>query len=117
MAKSNISDQRVNVISEKVVEAAKNVLGDNLSGIYLFGSYARGDFDAESDVDFLVVADVPQERAGEERRNIREKLPLIDLEYDLPVSLHVTGREIFEQYSNTLPFYMNVLNEGVELYV
>ena len=81
MAISIVNDQRVNVISERVVEAAKNVLGDNLSSIYLFGSYARGDFDAESDVDFLVVANVPQEQAGKERRHIREKLPLIDLEY------------------------------------
>lgn len=117
MSKIIVDDQRVSVISEKVVEAAKSVLGDNLSSVYLFGSYARGDYDAESDVDFLVVANVPQEQAGRERRNIRQRLPLIDLEYDLPVSLHVTGSEIFEQYSNTLPFYMNVLRDGVELNV
>jgi predicted nucleotidyltransferase len=31
--------------------------GDTLRGVYLYGSYARGDFDAESDFDVLVVLD------------------------------------------------------------
>jgi len=30
-------------------------LSDNLVGVYLIGSLATGDFDADSDVDFLVV--------------------------------------------------------------
>jgi predicted nucleotidyltransferase len=31
--------------------------GDTLRGVYLYGSYARGDFDEESDFDVLVVLD------------------------------------------------------------
>ena len=33
------------------------VYGDRLKGMYLYGSYARGEADAESDVDILVVLD------------------------------------------------------------
>ena len=38
-------------------------LGENLVGIYLVGSIASGDFDADSDVDFLVVTnrELPEE--------------------------------------------------------
>jgi predicted nucleotidyltransferase len=36
-------------------EAISAELGDNLVGIYLIGSIASGDFDSDSDVDFLVV--------------------------------------------------------------
>jgi predicted nucleotidyltransferase len=37
------------------VEAVSAEVGDNLVGIYLVGSLASGDFDLDSDVDFLVV--------------------------------------------------------------
>ncbi|HET9908717.1 MAG TPA: aminoglycoside adenylyltransferase domain-containing protein [Anaerolineales bacterium] len=43
-----------NVLSVFVDEIAAE-LGDDLVGIYLVGSIASGDFDADSDVDFLVV--------------------------------------------------------------
>ncbi len=37
------------------VEDVAACLGENLVGIYLIGSIATGDFDADSDIDFLVV--------------------------------------------------------------
>lgn len=58
---------------ERVREAkaiARAILGDRLRDVRLFGSYARGQFDEDSDADVLVVADdlLP----GEERRLVDE---------------------------------------------
>ncbi|GAA4721094.1 hypothetical protein GCM10025782_18420 [Pedococcus ginsenosidimutans] len=39
----------------ELAERARTVLGDDLVGVYLQGSFALGDADAESDCDFLVV--------------------------------------------------------------
>jgi len=83
--------------------------------VILYGSYARGDFDNESDIDIMIIAHVSQEEASERRRDIRRLLPGIDLEYNLAVCLHVTGSETFYRFQNALPFYQNVLNEGVLL--
>ena len=115
MSQNNIKNSRITEVSQKVLQAAKDTLGDRLEKVVLYGSYARGDFDGESDVDFFILADVPQEEAGIWRRNIRTRIPYIDLDYDLCVSLHVTGSTIFNEYANTLPFYMNVIREGVQL--
>ncbi|MBN2588074.1 MAG: nucleotidyltransferase domain-containing protein, partial [Candidatus Fermentibacteraceae bacterium] len=41
----------------ELVDGARDELGDNLIGVYLVGSLATGDFDADSDVDFLVVTE------------------------------------------------------------
>jgi len=49
------------------------------------------------------------------RSKIRKMLPGIDLKYDMLISLHVTGLEKFEQYAEVLPYYKNVLAEGVRL--
>ena len=115
MAKSLFYNPSINAVIEKVLKAAQDTLGDKLDKVILFGSYARGDFDEESDIDFFIIADVPQEEAGIERGNIRARLPGIDLECDIAVSLHVTGSNIFYGYADILPFYKNVMREGVIL--
>ena len=117
MNKPHLSDPRIAAVTQKVVAAAKESLGDKLDKVILFGSYARGDYDEESDIDFFILAHVPQEEAGTERSKIRDKIPLIDLDYDITVSLHVTGSEIFYRYIDILPYYKNVVSEGVSLYV
>ncbi len=38
-----------------MVESVQAALGDNFVGAYLHGSFAVGDFDQHSDVDFIIV--------------------------------------------------------------
>lgn len=116
MTLKNISDPRINAVTEKVIKAAHDTLGDKLEEVILFGSYARGDFDADSDIDLCVLAKIPNEEAGKWHGSIRKKLPLIDLDYDITVSIHVTESSLFHQYADTLPYFMNIVNEGVSLY-
>ena len=108
-----ITDPRISEISQKVLQAAKDTLGDKLDRVILYGSYARGDYDHESDIDFLILADISQEEASCWRSLVRDRIPYIDLEFDLLISLRVTGKSHFEQCVSFLPYYKNVLNEGV----
>ena len=113
---TNTLDPRIHNMMEKVVHSAKATLGIKLDKVILFGSYARGDFTEESDVDVLIIAHVSQEEASIQRRNIRKQIPLIDLEHDVVLSLNVTGSAIYNQYVDILPMYKNVAKEGVLLY-
>jgi len=115
MPQSCLLNPRINEVSQKVLQATKDILGDKLEKVILFGSYARGDFDNESDVDFFILANVPQEEATKWRRDIRKRLPGIDLDYDFFVSLHVTESHMFYNHIDILPYYRNILNEGVVL--
>ncbi len=45
----------LNIVLKQLVESVKEVLGDNLVGAYLQGSFAVGDFDVHSDCDFIIV--------------------------------------------------------------
>ena len=47
----------VNALLGELLEGAREVLGAQLVGAYLFGSLACGDFDRDSDVDVLVVTE------------------------------------------------------------
>jgi len=42
--------------------------GDRLRGVYLYGSYARGEADEDSDIDIAIVLDGPVDRSEERWR-------------------------------------------------
>ena len=109
------SQHEVELITSKVVQAAKDSLGNKLDKVILYGSYARGDYDDDSDIDIMVLADIPLENQSVERKKIRMLLDCIDLEYDVFLSLSVNDSTTFNKYINDLPFFMNVLKEGVIL--
>jgi len=66
------------------------------SQVILFGSYARGEADPGSDVDFLVVEPEVKDRFGEMVR-LREALDPLDLAVDVLV----VSRRVFEKWRDT----------------
>jgi len=106
----------LDTITKKVCASAKEVLGNKLEKVVLFGSYARGDYHDGSDIDIMILADIMPEDEGTTRRKIRGLMDHIDLEYDVIASLHVTCGDNYREWLDVLPFYMNVQKEGVELY-
>ena len=103
-------------ITSRVCAAAKEVLGDKLRKVVLFGSYARGDYHEWSDIDIMILADILPEEVDETRKKIRGFMNYIELEYDAIVSLSVVCTKNYNRYINILPFYINVQKDGVELY-
>ena len=110
-----LENRCVNEVTQKVLHAAKDILGERLEKVILHGSYARGDFNEASDVDIFILADIPQDEANRCRSSIRRLLPGIDLEYDLIISLHVTGTDVFNRFKHVTPFYKSIIREGVEI--
>jgi predicted nucleotidyltransferase len=88
----------------------QEVYGDRLRGIYLFGSYARGEADQESDLDILVVLD-RFERYAHEVDRTGELAAKLSLKFDVTVSL-VFFRER-DWLEGDTPFLLNVRDEAV----
>ena len=59
----------LNAVLGQLVAGARTALGDNLVGVYLQGSFAVGDADEHSDVDFLVV--IEHELTEDEQRALQ----------------------------------------------
>jgi len=105
----------LNQITSHVVKAAKDSLGNKLEKVILYGSYARGDNDSDSDIDIMVLANVLNKDCWKERAKIRKITGSLDLEHNIFVSMTVIDSATFYKYLNTLPFYKNVLKDGIEL--
>jgi predicted nucleotidyltransferase len=86
------------------------IYGKQLKGVYLFGSYARGEADQESDLDILVVLDAFDRYAHEVNRTGALAADL-SLKYGVTVSL-VFLRE-HEWLKGDNPFLSNVRDEAI----
>ena len=92
------------------------VFGEKLDQIILYGSYARGDYDAESDIDIAVIADGTDEELSMYRRNLVKETSRFLRQYDKLVSLHEIPLDRYNKYKEDYPFYRNINTEGVTLY-
>lgn len=85
-----------------------------IASAYLYGSYARGDYNNESDVDILLIVDLSQEEISEKRMAVASVSSELSLEYGVTVSVTIKPKVQFNRYFSVLPFYRNVLKEGIK---
>ena len=85
----------------------------NEKKIILYGSYARGDYNANSDLDIMILTDFTEEELVEYRMKIRDIACDIELENDIVISPVVRNLEKYNERINVIPFYTNVQKEGV----
>ena len=102
-------------VTGRVVQAARDSLGDRLDKVILYGSCARGDFDNESDIDIMVLAHIPHEEACRSDNELDKLANDLGYEYDVLVSLFVKDCETFYKFLPVEPFYRNVMKDGVIL--
>lgn len=103
-------DEIINQINSQLKKKFK----EKLDKIILFGSYARGDYDNESDIDILVlVEDVELKKYNDE---------IVDFEVDLTIkygilpSIILRNTNYFNENKEVIPFFRSVEKEGVEIY-
>src|SRR5512146_1312643 len=63
------TDQALNGVLRELVASAREALGDNFVAAYLQGSFAVGDWDVDSDVDFVIATERDPSRAEEAALN------------------------------------------------
>ena len=101
--------------ARKLVEQYAKVVIANMvvNKIILYGSYARGDYNANSDLDIMILTDFTEEELVEYRMKIRDIACDIELENDIVISPVVRNLEKYNERINVIPFYTNVQKEGV----
>jgi len=92
-------------------EGLKSIYKSRLKGVYLFGSYARGEQDAESDIDVLVVLDTFEPSYSAEVNRTGDLASELSLKYGITISkVYVKETDWIRKET---PFLDNVREEAI----
>lgn len=97
-------------IMAELKDKLSRLYGERLKGVYLFGSYARGEADEESDIDVLIALDCVG-NYSEEIDRTGELVSELSLKFGITISrVFATERQWLED--QTL-FFLNVRQEAI----
>ena len=100
--------------TDKIIRHLQETCNEQLVEVILYGSKARGDYSAESDIDILVIV---RNRDQIDRDKIYDFLLDDDIDYNLNFSLNIYGVNEFQRLeAMKASFVMNVLKEGETLW-
>lgn len=104
-----------NNMLHEIFNKAEKLFGSDLLSAILYGSYARGDNDDESDVDIALIVNKNRDQLNEYNMKIARIMTDLSLEYEVLVSFSLIPIDEFNQYKSVLPYYMNIENEGIKI--
>lgn len=96
-------------------QQVQKVLGKSLKKIILYGSYARGDYRENSDIDIMVLTTLTDEEIRQIKTTIYDVAFDFQMEYGVDISVVIKNEAHFNYWLGALPFYDNVQKEGVVL--
>jgi predicted nucleotidyltransferase len=98
----------LNLIKKSVYRVDPNAI------LILFGSYARKDYTAESDIDLLILVD-KEKITRNDKIKITYPLYDVELETGIVISPKVYSKKYWQEEHKVTPFYENVNREGIVL--
>lgn len=108
--------QNLNSILERYVNDIHHLYGNRLKTVILYGSYARGDFRPDSDIDIMILVDLSEQEIIEKGHLLSDLTFDYNFEDDLKIMPIVKNLGHFNKWLRAYPFYYNIKKEGVELY-
>lgn len=101
---------------QQYIEQLKIIYGEHLKTVILYGSYARGDFHADSDIDIMILLDIGDMEIKNYRHQLSGLTYDFNMDNDVDIKPIAKSQEHFNKWSGAYPFYSNIVSEGVTLF-
>lgn len=112
----NVEPDLIKIVLSEVTSRVKELYGSKLKKIVLYGSYAKDEQDEESDIDIMLLIDMNDEELKSYDKKLNSIVSDIGYKYMKVISVIDMSYKKFNNWVNVVPFYKNVVNEGVVLY-
>ncbi|MCD7864362.1 MAG: nucleotidyltransferase domain-containing protein [Lachnospiraceae bacterium] len=110
---NNQTTANMQEIFDRLLPGLRNIFGEALDRVILYGSVARGTATDESDVDIAVIVHDYTDEMHDQMIDLAVDL---ELDYDKVLSVLLINYNNFVEWENVLPFYKNVKQEGITLW-
>lgn len=111
-----VMSENLREILKRYVDDLCMLYGSRLKSVILYGSYARGNFREDSDIDILILVDMADKEISEKGHSLSDVTFEYNFDNDLTIMPIVKNLDHFNKWLRAYPFYYNIKKEGVELY-
>ena len=101
---------------EQYTEILQKIYGKHLKTVILYGSYARGDYREDSDIDIMILLDLSDMDIKQYRHELSGETFDFNMDHDLDIKPIAKSEAHFNKWIMNYPFYSNIHKEGVVLY-
>ena len=106
----------IKMLLDQYTEILRKVYGSHLKTVILYGSYARGDYNEKSDIDIMFIVTLNENEIHEKFNDVCDIAFEYEMKYGIVISPIIKNNQHFEKWVGVLPFYQNVIREGVCIY-
>ncbi len=104
------------IVSNSLYQFSKQmkiIFGAYLSKIIVYGSYARGNYRDNSDVDVMVLVNLPEIEIKRLENDVYDIAFEIEMSTGIDISPIIKNETQYEYWVDVLPFYRSIREEGV----
>lgn len=107
-------EERKQILQDFVAELQK-IFDASLKKVILYGSYARGDFKINSDMDIMILTSLSEAEIKKLESRVYDTAFEYEMMYGVMISVNIKNEEHFNYWLGALPYYDNVKKEGIVL--
>jgi len=110
-----VKHKDLNDVIRNYVSEVKEILGPDFLHACIYGSYARGEYGEELDIDIAIFT----ERTSEEFYQLIDKIAEItfeyDVKYDIILSPAFQNDKEYNRMVNVVPYFQSIKREGMAI--
>lgn len=103
-------------LMQQYVSCIRQIYGSHLRQVILYGFYARGDNNAEVDIDIMILLDISDIDIKKYRHQLSDITFDFNMDHDTDIKPIAKNEEHYQKWMDIYPFYANINRDGVTLY-
>ena len=103
-------------VKDSALKNIPEIMKEDCKTIILYGSYARGDYTADSDVDIAILTDSDREQVKKYSSQLDELATQIGIDTMAIVNFVCLPQREYESKKSWYPFFKNIDKDGIILY-